>query len=277
MSTNAAQRPTFPLFLGIWSFLIFALLLFLHWFSNAPPPQPTTPPTCARWIGLAFLQQQIVLCLPTDPKEAQPFLATYLRPLKKRCTLPPLPLPQHGQLLHLSIPPRSSASAATPRSSKSATTPHSSASAPTSRSSAPALTRTATPHDLHKALPNTQGSENSDALAPHRVSPTATAHTAISPPFCRADLSMLPAPQRILLGIPLPLNHATASELTAIPRISQRLATAIIAMRTQKGPFTRIEQLRDIRGIGPKTLQRIRPHLTLQSPPLFPTTQSAAP
>jgi len=88
---------------------------------------------------------------------------------------------------------------------------------------------------------------------------------------------MLPAPQRILLGIPLPLNHATASELTAIPRISQRLATAIIAMRTQKGPFTRIEQLRDIRGIGPKTLQRIRPHLTLQSPPLSPTTQPAAP
>ncbi|MCK6508869.1 helix-hairpin-helix domain-containing protein [Myxococcota bacterium] len=223
MSTHAAQRPTFPLFLGIWSFLIFALLLFLHWFSNAPPPQPTTPPTCARWIGLAFLQQQIVLCLPTDPKEAQPFLATYLRPLKKRCTLPPLPIPQHGQLLHLSIPSRSSTS----------------------------------------------------VPASHRVHPTSTAHTAI--PYCHAHLSMLPAPQRILLGIPLPLNHATASELTAIPRISQRLATAIVARRTQKGPFTRLEQLRDIRGIGPKTLQRVRPHLTLQSPPPLPTTRSAAP
>ena len=82
-----------------------------------------------------------------------------------------------------------------------------------------------------------------------------------------AKLAFLPAPQRILLGIPLPLNHASAEELSAIPKLSPRLAKRIIAHRKQHGAFHDLEQLTTIKGIGRKTLERIRKNLTLQAPP----------
>lgn len=54
------------------------------------------------------------------------------------------------------------------------------------------------------------------------------------------------------------LNSASASELTALPGVGETTAAAIVAHREAKGPFTSVEQLTDVRGIGPAKFEAMR-------------------
>jgi competence protein ComEA len=60
----------------------------------------------------------------------------------------------------------------------------------------------------------------------------------------------------------LNLNTATAAELDRLPGIGPVLAQRIVTEREKK-PFTRIEDLRRVSGIGPKKLEAIRPLVTV--------------
>jgi competence ComEA-like helix-hairpin-helix protein len=53
------------------------------------------------------------------------------------------------------------------------------------------------------------------------------------------------------------LNTATLTELESIPGIGELLAKQIVARR----PYVSVEQLLDIRGIGPKSLQQLAPYV----------------
>ena len=55
------------------------------------------------------------------------------------------------------------------------------------------------------------------------------------------------------------LNTATAAELETLPGIGPRTAELIIEYREEEGPFTRVEDLMNIRGIGERTFLRLRP------------------
>lgn len=55
------------------------------------------------------------------------------------------------------------------------------------------------------------------------------------------------------------LNQATEQELEALPGIGQVLAERIVAHREETGLFERVEDLRAVKGIGKKTLEKIRP------------------
>ena len=57
------------------------------------------------------------------------------------------------------------------------------------------------------------------------------------------------------------LNHATASDLEALPGIGPKLAQRVIEHRTTRGPFTKVEDLRQVKGIGRKKFDRLRPHV----------------
>jgi competence protein ComEA len=60
------------------------------------------------------------------------------------------------------------------------------------------------------------------------------------------------------------LNTASASELDQIPGIGNKTATAIVDKRTQLGgKFNSVDQLLDVKGIGAKKLEKIKPFLTL--------------
>jgi len=61
---------------------------------------------------------------------------------------------------------------------------------------------------------------------------------------------------------PVDLNVATASELEALPGIGPATATAIVEYRTQTGPFGSVDQLVEVRGIGPAKLAVIREFVT---------------
>lgn len=61
----------------------------------------------------------------------------------------------------------------------------------------------------------------------------------------------------------VPLNSADQAALETIPGIGPVTAAAILAYRDEAGPFTAVEQLLEVSGIGPATLESVRPYVTL--------------
>lgn len=59
------------------------------------------------------------------------------------------------------------------------------------------------------------------------------------------------------------LNTADASLLETIPGVGPVTAGAILDFRTENGPFTSIDQLLDVSGIGPATLEEMRSYVTI--------------
>jgi competence protein ComEA len=59
------------------------------------------------------------------------------------------------------------------------------------------------------------------------------------------------------------VNSATNAELETLPGIGEVIAQAIVDHRTENGPFTSVEQLVDVSGIGDATLESIRELVTV--------------
>ncbi len=59
------------------------------------------------------------------------------------------------------------------------------------------------------------------------------------------------------------INTASATDLEALPGIGEVLAQRIVDYRTQNGPFTSVDQLLDVSGIGDAILAEIRDSVTV--------------
>ena len=57
------------------------------------------------------------------------------------------------------------------------------------------------------------------------------------------------------------LNRATPTQLEALPGVGPVTAASIVAWREQHRRFTRVEELQEVDGIGPKTYAQIAPHV----------------
>jgi competence protein ComEA len=62
-------------------------------------------------------------------------------------------------------------------------------------------------------------------------------------------------------GSVVDLNRATETQLEALPGIGPVTAGKITAWRTAHGRFSRIEELQEVDGIGPKTYAQLAPHV----------------
>jgi competence protein ComEA len=67
------------------------------------------------------------------------------------------------------------------------------------------------------------------------------------------------SPGTVLVNV----NTATEQELEALPGIGPVLAQKIIDYRTAHGPFPTVDALDDVSGIGPATLENLRPLVTV--------------
>ncbi len=63
---------------------------------------------------------------------------------------------------------------------------------------------------------------------------------------------------------PVDINTAGLMEFRSLPNIGIEKAKAIIAYRDEHGPFSSVEELTKIKGIGPATLEKLKPLITLQ-------------
>lgn len=59
------------------------------------------------------------------------------------------------------------------------------------------------------------------------------------------------------------INTADKEQLEELPQIGPKTAQAIIDWRTKNGKFTDISQLKDIKGLSNKRLEKIKAFLTL--------------
>ena len=62
---------------------------------------------------------------------------------------------------------------------------------------------------------------------------------------------------------PVNLNTASADELDTLPGVGPATSEAIIAHRQEQGPFTSVDQLLDVRGIGDAKLAELRDLVTV--------------
>ncbi len=65
----------------------------------------------------------------------------------------------------------------------------------------------------------------------------------------------------------LDVNSAAWPEWALLPGIGETLARRIVDHRERAGGFRSLEDVRRVRGLGPKTFARLRPYLVLGSPP----------
>ena len=65
-------------------------------------------------------------------------------------------------------------------------------------------------------------------------------------------------------GEKLDLNRATREDLIALPGIGETLADRILEYRRLYGPFTAVEQLLDVEGIGEAKLLAIRDNICVE-------------
>ena len=59
------------------------------------------------------------------------------------------------------------------------------------------------------------------------------------------------------------INTASVVELGALPGIGAKTAALIVEYRQKNGPFKKIEELMNVRGVGEKSFLKLKPQLTV--------------
>jgi competence protein ComEA len=60
------------------------------------------------------------------------------------------------------------------------------------------------------------------------------------------------------------INTADSEQLSLLPRVGPTVAQRIVDFRQENGRFQTLEDLMLVRGIGEKTFELIKPHITLE-------------
>lgn len=99
-----------------------------------------------------------------------------------------------------------------------------------------------------------------EGVAPAAVAEQAPASGALERPAQAEPVG------RVAGGL-IDLNHADAAQLAELTNIGEARARSIIEHRRRHGPFRRVEDLTQVPGIGPKTLEANRARLTVGATP----------
>ena len=87
-------------------------------------------------------------------------------------------------------------------------------------------------------------------------------HVAVAQAKSTAAPAVTQAQSTILINI----NAASVVELQTLPGIGEKTAELIVEYRQKNGPFKKVEDLMNIRGIGEKNFLKLRPLITVTAP-----------
>lgn len=127
-------------------------------------------------------------------------------------------------------------------------------------------------------MPEEPGPDNEGDGQPSLVPPRTPAalppdiRTSTSQPGGTAGTDARPAASQSRVD----LNRATADDLERLPGIGAVLAQRIVEWRQGHGPFKRVEELNNVKGIGEKKLAQLTP-LVMVDQPSQPRTSSVRP
>ncbi len=88
-----------------------------------------------------------------------------------------------------------------------------------------------------------------------------------SRPMDRRDLPVRDA------AVSIDINSAGAADLSLLPGVGPAIAERIIEDRREHGAYESVAQLQRVRGIGPRTMERIVPFVRC-TPPVTPAAAS---
>lgn len=93
--------------------------------------------------------------------------------------------------------------------------------------------------------------------------PVEPAPASPSPPTESTEPAYEPKPMPVA-GMMIDVNTASADQLQLLPGIGPSRAAAIIESRNTQGPFRTVEDLARVRGIGPATVEGVRPYVRIE-------------
>ena len=97
-------------------------------------------------------------------------------------------------------------------------------------------------------------------IAPVLVLVVALAALAATPVSAAAPAAPKPAASE---ARPVDLNSADTATLESVPGIGKSLSQRIVAFRDKNGPFQSVDDLLKVQGVGEKSIQKLRPYLTV--------------
>jgi competence protein ComEA len=106
---------------------------------------------------------------------------------------------------------------------------------------------------------------------PGLIADASLAEVGVSTETDQSERAQSPPPRRATSSPPLAgsvdINSAGRADLQRLPGIGPALADRILEYRSAHGPFSSESQLTAVSGIGPKTLDKLRPHISVSPPP----------
>jgi competence protein ComEA len=107
-------------------------------------------------------------------------------------------------------------------------------------------------------LEEPQAREDPGPETSHKVTVEAPVERVTPPPVRRAKSSLV-SPGRRPVKFPIDLNKGQRQDFLELPGIGEKLAERIVEYRKDHGRFQSIEDLRRVKGIGKKRMERLRP------------------
>lgn len=122
----------------------------------------------------------------------------------------------------------------------------------TPKTSTPGVSPAASTTNITAESPPTKLKESPNPDASRSPDPNSNASAIASPS---------PSPSHGLLD----LNTATLKQLNDLPGIGESKARAILDYRKDKGRFSKVEELTEVKGIGDKMLEKLKPFVYVTS------------
>jgi competence ComEA-like helix-hairpin-helix protein len=111
-------------------------------------------------------------------------------------------------------------------------------------------------------LVEAEGRDTSASARATRAAPASDSAAARAPALKPGALARARPAAAALRPASMDVDRASEAELLRLPGIGPSLAARIVAERSAGGPFGGPDGLLRVRGIGPKTLEKIRPYLS---------------